>query len=128
MTASYGLFSIQIQITWSTLEGGVVTVPHGPPPPLPLPPPPLGTVAGGVGAADGGGGVEAPEVSTTSRGRPEPDSRDLKPNGDGDTPLTARLTRPLRVTSEVTSTETYALPRWEPDHPATRGWIGGAFA
>ena len=30
MTASCGLFSIQIQITWSTLGGGVVTVPQGP--------------------------------------------------------------------------------------------------
>ena len=30
MTASYGLFSIQIQITWSTVAGGVATVPQGP--------------------------------------------------------------------------------------------------
>jgi hypothetical protein len=43
-------------------------------------------------------------------------------------PFTARLTRPLRVTSEVTSTERYPLPRSARDDAAARVWIGGAFA
>src|SRR6188508_1977275 len=114
MMASYGLFSIQIQITWSTLAGGVVTVPQGRPTPLEPPLPPGGGVGAGVGGGGRGGGGSVGggdagggagrEVSMTSRGRPKLDSREWIESGEGDVPLTAKLTSPPRDISEVTST------------------------
>ncbi len=86
MIVSYGLFSIQIQITCSTLRGGAPVAPHGP------------TAAPPVLAAGA--------VSRTRRGRPVADSRDANTLEEADTVLSARLTSPPRVTSGVTSSET----------------------
>ena len=64
----------------------------------------------------------------TSRGGPKRDSRDRNANGERDAAFSARLTGPLRVTSDVTSTEMYALPRRARDDATGRGRSDGAFA
>ena len=64
----------------------------------------------------------------TSRGRPKLDSREWIESGEGDVPLTAKLTSPPRDISEVTSTEMYALPRGALDDATGRATSDGAFA
>ena len=108
---SYGLFSIQIQITCSTLRGrrrrSRRTGPTAAPPVL--------------------RGVEPSR--RTRRGRPVADSRDANTLEEADTVLSARLTSPPRVTSERHVERDVGSQRGGIPRTRLRGNpMGGAFA